>query len=203
VPGDLHQMWDATGGRRAHLEFGYSCMGYELPAGLGVRMSGASGEVYVMIGDGTFLMSPSELATAVQEGLKVTVLLMDNHGYQVIRRLQMATVGTSYGLEFRNRGGGSKEWDGEYLELDFPKLAEGFGARAWHVENEAELAQALLEARAETRSCLIHVEIEMHEFGPSSEVWWDVAPAEVSSDDETRRLRAAYEEGRESQRYYG
>jgi 3D-(3,5/4)-trihydroxycyclohexane-1,2-dione acylhydrolase (decyclizing) len=203
VPGDLHQMWDATGGRRAHLEFGYSCMGYELPAGLGVRMSGAAGEVYVMIGDGTFLMSPSELGTAVQEGLKVTVLLMDNHGYQVIRRLQMATVGTSYGLEFRNRGGASREWDGEYLPLDFLKLAEGFGARAWHVENEADLELALREARAETGPCLIHVEIEMHEFGPGSDVWWDVAPAEVSSDEETRRLRAAYEQGRERQRYYG
>ena len=203
VPGDLHQMWDATGGRRAHLEFGYSCMGYELPAGLGVRMSGAPGEVYVMVGDGTFMMSPSELATATQEGLKVTVLLTDNHGYQVIRRLQMATVGTSYGLEFRNRGGESKEWDGEYLELDFLKLAEGMGARAWHVETEAELERALAEARAETRTCLIHIEIEMHEFGPGSEVWWDVAPAEVSSDDETRRLRAAYEDGRERQRYYG
>ncbi len=203
VPGDLHQMWDTTGGRRAHLEFGYSCMGYELPAGLGVRMSGATGEVYVMVGDGTFLMNPSELATAVQEGLKVTVLLMDNHGYQVIRRLQMATVGTSYGLEFRNRGSASREWDGDYLPLDFLKLGEGMGARAWHVESEAELEQALREARAETRSCLIQIEIEMHEFGPSSEVWWDVAPAEVSSDEETRKLRAAYETGRKRQRYYG
>jgi len=203
VPGDLHQMWDATGGRRAHLEFGYSCMGYELPAGLGVRMSGAPGEVYVMIGDGTFLMSPSELATAVQEGLKVTVLLMDNHGYQVIRRLQMATVGTSYGLEFRNRGSATREWDGEYVPLDFVKLAEGLGARGWRVETEAELEQALGEARAETRPCLINIEIEKHVFGPSSDVWWDVAPAQVSSDEETRKLRAAYEEGRESQRYYG
>ena len=156
-----------------------------------------------MIGDGTFLMSPSELATAVQDGLKVTVLLMDNHGYQVIRRLQMATVGTSYGLEFRNRGSATKEWDGEYVPLDFVKLAEGMGARGWRVETEAELEQALREARAETRPCLINIEIEKHVFGPSSDVWWDVAPAEVSSDEETRRLRAAYEEGREAQRYYG
>jgi len=203
APADIHQMWDATGGRQAHLEFGFSCMGYELPAGLGVRMAGASGEVYVMIGDGTFLMNPSELATAVQEGLKVTVLLMDNHGYQVIRRLQMATVGTSFGLEFRTRGAESRELDGDYLRLDFLKLAEGMGARAWHVESEVELEQALQEARAETGSCLIHVEIEKHVFGPSSEVWWDVAPAEVSADEETRHLRATYEEGREKQRYYG
>ena len=202
-PGDVHQMWDATGGRTAHLEFGYSCMGYELPGALGVRMAGATGEVYVLIGDGTYLMNPSELATAAQEGLKVTVLLMDNHGFQVIRRLQMATVGTSFGNEFRARETESNRLEGEYLELDFCKNAESMGARAWHVETEDELRRALDEARAETRSCVIHVEIEKHIFGPGSGVWWDVAPAEVTDDPETRRLRGEYERGRESQRYYG
>ncbi len=202
-PGDVHQMWDATGGRTAHLEFGYSCMGYELPGALGARMAGATGEVYVLIGDGTYLMNPSELATAAQEGLKVTVLLMDNHGFQVIRRLQMATVGTSFGNEFRARETESNRLEGEYLELDFCKNAESMGARAWHVETEDELRRALDEARAETRSCVIHVEIEKHIFGPGSEVWWDVAPAEVTDDPETRRLRGEYERGRESQRYYG
>jgi len=177
-------------------------MGYELPASLGIRLAGATGEVYAFIGDGTYLMNPSELATAVQEGLKVTVLVMDNHGYQVIRRLQLATVGHSFGNEFRTRDS-SMALEGDYLAIDFCKNAESMGARAWHVETEEELRRALAEARAETRPCLVHVEIEKHHFGPPSEVWWDVAPAEVTDDAETRRLRESYEQGRARQRYYG
>jgi 3D-(3,5/4)-trihydroxycyclohexane-1,2-dione acylhydrolase (decyclizing) len=166
-------------------------------------MAGATGEVYVFVGDGTYLMNPSELATAVQEGLKVTVLLMDNHGFQVIRRLQMATVGTSFGNEFRAREEGSNRLEGEYLPIDFCKNAESMGARAWYVETEDELRRALAEARAETGPCLVHVEIEKHVFGPGSAVWWDVAPPEVTDDDETARLRESYERGRRAQRYYG
>jgi 3D-(3,5/4)-trihydroxycyclohexane-1,2-dione acylhydrolase (decyclizing) len=202
-PGDAHQMWDATGARQAHLEFGYSCMGYELPAALGVRMAGATGEIYVFIGDGTYMLNPSELATAWQESLKVTVLLMDNQGFQVIRRLQMAAAGRSFGNEFRERDPATNRLEGEYLAIDYCKHAESMGARAWHVETEEELRTALTEARRETRPCLLHVEIERHEFGPASEVWWDVAPAEVTDDVETRSLRASYEEGRSGQRYYG
>jgi 3D-(3,5/4)-trihydroxycyclohexane-1,2-dione acylhydrolase (decyclizing) len=204
APGDVHQMWDATGGRQAHLEFGFSCMGYELPASLGVRMAGATGEVYVFIGDGTYMMNPSELATAVQEKLKVTVLLMDNQGYQVIRRLQLAAVGESFGNEFRVRDAASNRLDGEYLEIDFCKNGESMGARVWKVETEDEFRSALAEARAETRPCLIQVAIERHIFGPGSEVWWDVAPAEATDDVATAKLRETYEQGRRSrQRYYG
>src|SRR5439155_26371437 len=92
-PGDLQQLWDSTGGARAQLEFGYSCMGYEIPAGLGVRLTDPEGEVYVLIGDGTYLMNPTELKTAVQEGLKVTVVLLNNYGFHGIRRLQLARAG--------------------------------------------------------------------------------------------------------------
>ena len=102
-PSDLHQVWDTSGGRHCHLEFGYSCMGYEIPAGLGVRMTQPEGEVYVIVGDGTYLMQPSELVTAVQEGLKITVVVMNNHGFQIIRRLQMGKAGISFGNEFRAR----------------------------------------------------------------------------------------------------
>ena len=94
-PGDLHRLWDVTGGAACYLEFGYSCMGWELPAGLGTRMAGTHDEVYVYIGDGTYLMNPTELMTAMQEGLKVTVVISENHGYQIIRALQMARAGRS------------------------------------------------------------------------------------------------------------
>src|SRR5207237_3413823 len=177
-PGDLLQLWDTSGGSNCHLEFGYSCMGYELPAGLGVRMAQPEGEVYVFIGDGTYLMNPSELITAMQEGLKVTVVLADNHGFQIIRRLQMARAGRSFGNEFRARDGKSNRLEGEYLPIDFVKNAESFGARGWHVTTRDELRNALREARQESRSSVIVAEIEKHRYLPGSGAWWDVAPAE-------------------------
>ena len=133
-PGDLLKLWDATGGRACHLEFGYSCMGYEIPAGLGVRMAQPEGEVYVLIGDGTYLMNPTELVTAVQEGLKITVVVSENHGYQCIRRLQMWRTGVSFGNEFRRRDPKTNRLEGEYLPIDLASNAESFGARTWHVE---------------------------------------------------------------------
>jgi 3D-(3,5/4)-trihydroxycyclohexane-1,2-dione acylhydrolase (decyclizing) len=195
-PGDLLQLWDTNGGSNCHLEFGYSCMGYELPAGLGVRMAQPEGEVYVFIGDGTYLMNPSELVTAMQENLKVTVVIADNHGYQIIRRLQMARAGRSFGNEFRSRDLKTNRLEGEYLPIDFVKNAESFGARAWHVTTRDGLRKALGEARQEPRSCVIVAEIEKHRYLPGSGAWWDVAPAEVSADPVTRDLRTEYEENR-------
>ena len=203
LPGDLHQLWDTTNKRTCHLEFGNSCMGYELPAGLGVRMSQPQGEVYVCVGDGTFLMQPTELVTAMQEGLKVTVIVMNNHGFQIIRRLQMGRSGISFGNEFRARDAQSNRLEGDYLPIDFAKIAEGMGAKAWKVTGPDDLAEALAAARQESGSCLIEVEVEKHRYGPGSEVWWDVASAEVSADEETQALRQAYEAERtELQRFH-
>jgi 3D-(3,5/4)-trihydroxycyclohexane-1,2-dione acylhydrolase (decyclizing) len=196
APGDLLQLWDVTNGNTCHLEFGYSCMGYELPAGLGVRMAQPEGEVFVFIGDGTYLMNPSELVTALQEKLKVTVVVADNHGYQIIYRLQMARAGREFGNEFRARDRATNRLEGEYLPIDFAKNAESMGARAWHVNTRDELRGALQEARGETRSCVIVVETEKHRYLPGSGAWWDVAPAEVTQDPVTRELRAEYEKAR-------
>lgn len=196
APGDLLKLWDPSGGKACHIEFGYSCMGYELPAGLGVRMAQPEGEVYVLIGDGTYLMNPTELVTAVQEGLKVTVVLSENHGYQCIRRLQMWRTGVSFGNEFRHRDPAVDRLEGDYVRLDLAANAESFGARAWHVEDAEQLARALREARAERRPCVIVAEVEKHRFLPGGGAWWDVAPAEVSQDSGTRDLRAEYERDR-------
>ena len=201
-PGDLHQLWDTSGGRNCLLEFGYSCMGWEIPAGLGVRMAQEDGEVYVFIGDGTYLMNPTELVTAMQEDLKITLLIADNHGYQIIRRLQMYRSGVSFGNEFRARNC-SGRLEGEYLPIDLAKNAESMGARTWNVATPEELTRALAEAREETRSCAIVMEIEKHRYGPPSEVWWDVATAEVTGDKVTQEARVEYEEGRAKlQRFY-
>ena len=200
-PGDLLKLWDATGGRNCHLEFGYSCMGYELPAGIGVRMAQEGGEVYVYIGDGTFLLNPGELVTALQEGLKITVVISENHGFQSIRRLQMWRAGRDFGNEFRLRSNGRLE--GEYLRLDLAKAAEGLGARAFSADTPEAFRRALEEARGERRACVIVVETEPHRYLPDSEVWWDVAPPEASDEPEVQERRAEYErELAELQRFH-
>ena len=200
-PGDLLKLWDATGGRNAHLEFGYSCMGYELPAGVGVRMAQKGGEVYVYIGDGTFLLNPGELVTALQEDLKITVVISENHGFQSIQRLQMWRAGRPFGNEFRARRNGRLE--GDYLRLDLAKAAEGLGARAFRADSPETFRRALEEARGERRVSVIVVETEPHRYLPASEVWWDVAPPEASGDELVQRLRAEYErEQAELQRFY-
>ena len=117
-------------------------MGYELPAGLGVRMSQPDGEVYVFIGDGTFLMNPTELVTAVQENLKVTVVISENRGYQCIRQLQMASSGEDFGNEFRIRDPETNRLSGDYVSLDLAKTAEGMGARTWVATTPSEVCQA-------------------------------------------------------------
>jgi 3D-(3,5/4)-trihydroxycyclohexane-1,2-dione acylhydrolase (decyclizing) len=200
-PGDLLKIWDATGGKSCHLEFGFSCMGYELPAGVGVRMAQPEGEVYVYIGDGTFLLNPGELVNALQEGLKVTVVISENHGYQSIQRLQLWRHGKMFGNEFRARRNGRLE--GDYLRLDLAKAAEGLGARTWRVDSPGGLRGALEAARGESRACVIVCETEPHRYLPGSEVWWDVAPPEVSEEPEARQARRDYERERaELQRFY-
>ena len=201
-PGDLHKLWDVGGGRACNLEFGYSCMSWELPAGLGVRMAQPEGEVIVYIGDGTYMMNPMELVTAIQENLKVTVVVLNNHGFQIIRALQMGRAGRSFGNEFRARDPETDRLEGEYLDIDYAKNAASMGARTWNVATPDELRQALREARAEKRSCVIVAEVEKHRYLPGSGVWWDIAAAETSEDPETRRLRAEYEKEREDQRFY-
>lgn len=192
-PGDLLKLWDVAGNRKCHLEFGFSCMGYEIPAGLGVRLAQPEGEVIVLIGDGTYLMNPTELMTSLQEKLKLTLVISQNHGYQCIRRLQMWRTGVSFGNEFRQRDAETNRLEGEYVPIDLCKNAESFGARTWSVRTTEELQKALAEARQEARTSVIVVETEKHRFLPGGGVWWDVAPAEVCADETTRQLRTDYE----------
>jgi 3D-(3,5/4)-trihydroxycyclohexane-1,2-dione acylhydrolase (decyclizing) len=204
-PGDLQKVWDATNGRHCHLEFGFSCMGYEVPATLGVRLAQAQGEVVALVGDGAYLMAPSELATAVQEGLKVTIVISDNHGFQVIRRLQMNVSGHHFGNELRRRVGaiGEGPLEGDYLQLDLRAVAAGLGAQALGASTPDEVREALAAARAATGPVVIVVPTEPHTFLPPSGVWWDVAPAEVSGEPAIAAKRAAYEEGLADQRWFG
>ena len=219
-PGDLLKVWDATGGRHCHLEFGFSCMGYEIPAAIGVRLAepvtlGPATRVISFLGDGTFLLAPTELVTAAQEGLAVTLVVPENHGYQVIHRLQMLRSGREFGNEFRYRpeplqlaaGDGdltkAPRLEGDYLRLDLVQVAAGLGARACRATTAAELRDALSGTRDHPGPVVIVVPVVPHADLPGAGVWWDVAPAEVSALETTAGLRAEYEADLASQRWFG
>jgi len=222
-PGDLLKVWDATGGRHCHLEFGFSCMGYEIPAALGVRLADAEPGTRVVsfLGDGTFLMAPTELVTAAQEGLAVTLVVPENRGYQVIHRLQMLRSGREFGNEFRYRaeplqlaagdatpapeapGSSAPRLEGDYLSLDLVQVAAGLGARACRATTAAELRDALSVTRDHPGPVVIVVPVIPHADLPGAGVWWDVAPAEVSTLGVTAGLRAEYDSDSKEQRWFG
>lgn len=204
-PGDLLKVWDATDGRNCHLEFGFSCMGYEIPAGIGVRMANPDPDkrVTVFIGDGTFLMNPTEILTACQEGLKVTYVISENHGFQVIRRLQMMKYGQQFGNDFRYRGDGEQaRLSGDYLTVDLPEIAEGLGAQAIRASSTDDVRSVLKESRDHDGPVAIVVPTYPGVDLPGSGVFWDVAPAEVSDQEWTRPLRTEYEQGLEDQQWH-
>jgi len=172
-------------------------MGYELPAGLGVRLAQPEGEVFVFIGDGTYILQPTELITAVQENLKMTVIVAENHGFQSIHNLQNARAGHSFGNEFRHRDSTTNRLEGEYVAIDFAKNAESMGAKTWTTTTPEQVRQAIREARQETGPCFILAKVEPRRYCPSSGVWWDVAAAETSNDPLTQKLRAEYVQQRD------
>jgi 3D-(3,5/4)-trihydroxycyclohexane-1,2-dione acylhydrolase (decyclizing) len=215
-PGDLQKVWDATDGRTCHLEFGFSCMGYEIPAAMGVRMAhpDPSARITAFIGDGTFLMNPTELVTAAQEGLPITVVIPENHGFQVIHRLQMFRNGREFGNEFRYRAEPLELADatevqdaarlsGDYLSIDLGQAAAGLGARALRAETSDELRTALADTRGHRGTVVIVVPVIPHADLPGAGVWWDVAPAEVSEVATVPPLRSEYEHDRATQRWLG
>ena len=140
-PEDVMKLWDRTTGADLHIEFGFSCMGYEIPAAIGCRLARPQGEVRALVGDGTYVMAPSELVTAVQEGIKVTIVIQENHGFQAIHRLEESAVGTAHLNEFRSRSGvlGDGALDGDYLSLDLAATARGFGAFSATADTADEL----------------------------------------------------------------
>ena len=201
---DVHKLWDATGSARCLMEVGFSCMGGEIPSALGVRMAkGGSGEVFVVIGDGTWLMgNTSELVTARQDGLKVTILVIENEGYQSIHGLQRARTGRSFGLEFRERVPAAG-LSGQYVEVDYAANARSLGCVASVVSSIDELRDALDDVRGEAGPVVIVARVEPRRLMLDSDCWWDVGVAERSARPETRELAAEHARGRARQRHYG
>lgn len=205
-PGDLLKVWDATAGRHCHLEFGFSCMGYEIPAGIGVRLADPdpAHRVTVFIGDGTYLLNPTEILTAAQEGMPITYIVSENRGYQVIRRLQMLKYGEQFGNDFRYRTqDGAGRLDGDYLQVDLAAIGAGLGALARRTRSAEEVRAALSETRDHRGPVVIVVPTIPHADLPGAGVFWDVAPAEVAEQDWVAPLRAEYEDGLKAQRWHG
>ena len=201
-PGDLHKLWRTRTPNTYHLEYGYSCMGYEIPAAIGVKMADPSREVYVFLGDGTYLMMPSEIVTSIQEGVKLIIVLVDNHGFASIGGLSQSLGGEGFGTHFRTRSTESGQLDGEYLPVDFAANARSLGAHVLQAEGLAGFREALQTAKGLDRTTVVLVETEREVRVPNYDSWWDVAVAEVSESGRVREARAMYEEARRKQRYY-
>lgn len=203
MPGDLLKLWRTAHPKGYHVEYGFSCMGYEIAGGLGVKMSSPEREVFVLVGDGSYLMLHTEIVTAIQEGVKMIIVLVDNGGFQCIRGLQMSSGSPSFGNELRFRDGKTGILSGGHVPVDFVKNAESLGARAITANGPDELKAALDEARAETRTTLVYVQVDPDIQVPNYEGWWDVPIAEVSEQDSVNSTRAEYEADRGKQRWFG
>jgi 3D-(3,5/4)-trihydroxycyclohexane-1,2-dione acylhydrolase (decyclizing) len=201
-PGELHKLWRTRTPNGYHLEYGYSCMGYEIPGAMGAKMADPSREVYVFLGDGTYLMMPTEIVTSVQEGIKIIIVLVDNHGFASIGGLSQSLGSGGFGTRFRCRSTDSGQLDGDYLPVDYVANARSLGAHALKVNNLAELKEALEKAKTLDRTTVIVVETERELRVPGYESWWDVAVAEVSESASVREARASYEEARKKERHH-
>lgn len=200
-PGDLHKLWRTRTPNGYHLEYGYSTMGYEIPGALGAKVADPTREVYVFLGDGTYLMAPSEIVTSVQEGIKIIIVLVDNHGFASIGGLSKALGQDGFGTSYRYRTS-SGQLDGDIIQVDYAANARSLGANAIKAESLAELKAALETAKASDRTTVIVVETDPAPRVPGYDSWWDVAVAEVSESASVKAARAEYEKARKAERYF-
>jgi 3D-(3,5/4)-trihydroxycyclohexane-1,2-dione acylhydrolase (decyclizing) len=192
LPGDLHKLWKTRRPGTYHLEYGYSTMGYEIAGGVGVKLAAPDHEVFVLVGDGSYLMLSGEIATAVQEGLKLIVVVLENHAFQSIDNLSHASGGRNDFNSFRRRDPATGRYTGTPLPLDFAANARSLGARAVAARNPEELVAALAEAKRTDDTTVIVTEVDPSIAVPGYESWWDVPIAEVSTSDAVQQARAAY-----------
>ena len=204
MPGDLHKQWRTRDAKSYHVEYGYSCMGYEIAGGLGVKMACPDRDVFVLVGDGSYLMMAQELVTAVQEHLKIIVVLVQNHGFASIGELSDAVGARHFGTRYRYRNTDTGRLDGGVLPVDLAQNAESLGVRVLRAKTIAEFQSALRAAKRSDsdRPVLVHVETDPLVPAPSSESWWDVPVAEVAELDATRDARKNYAQNKSKQRLF-
>jgi 3D-(3,5/4)-trihydroxycyclohexane-1,2-dione acylhydrolase (decyclizing) len=201
LPGDLHKLWRTRDPKGFHLEYGYSTMGYEIAAGLGAKMACPEREIYVMVGDGNYLMNNHEIITAVQERVKMIVILLDNHGFKSIGSLSESVGSQRFGTQYRYRSEKTGYLDGENLPVDFAMNARSLGARVIEATTIQSLNRALREAKAADTTTVIVIETDGVK-GIDGYAWWEVAIAEVSEIPSVREAYSAYVEHKKKQRYY-
>jgi 3D-(3,5/4)-trihydroxycyclohexane-1,2-dione acylhydrolase (decyclizing) len=202
LPGDLHKLWRASQPNTYHLEYGYSCMGYEIAGGLGVKMADPSRDVLVMVGDGSYLMMAQEIVTSVQEGVKLVIVLLDSQGFASIGGLSRSIGSGGFGTSYRYRNARTGALDGDTLPVDLAANAESLGAIVHRATDRASLERALDAARTAERTTVIYVPVDPMQGVPSYDCWWNVAVAEVSEQESVRDARRAWEENRSRERYF-
>ncbi|MFS0874298.1 3D-(3,5/4)-trihydroxycyclohexane-1,2-dione acylhydrolase (decyclizing) [Paenibacillus xylanilyticus] len=183
LPGDLHRLWRAAAPKTYHMEYGFSCMGYEVSGAFGAALAEPNREVYAMVGDGSYLMLHSELVTSLQEQKKFTILLFNNNGFQCIHNLQREHGSDGFGNEFRYRESETGQLSGDYMPMDFAAHARSLGAKAYQVETAEQLEQALRDARNETITTLIEILVVPGTNAGGYESWWNVGVPEVSTEE--------------------
>ncbi|NDJ62676.1 MAG: 3D-(3,5/4)-trihydroxycyclohexane-1,2-dione acylhydrolase (decyclizing) [Chloroflexi bacterium] len=201
LPGDLHKLWRTRDPKGYHLEYGYSTMGYEIAGGLGIKLAAPEREVYVMVGDGSYLMLSTEIVTAVQEGIKLTIVLLDNHGFASIGGLSESVGSGGFGTEYRHRANGG-QLSGATLPVDFAANAASLGAHVIRASNRSALADAVQQAQTMDQTVCIVIETDREQRVSGYEAWWDVAVAEVSASEAVQRARAEYEAAKRNERYH-
>jgi 3D-(3,5/4)-trihydroxycyclohexane-1,2-dione acylhydrolase (decyclizing) len=201
MPGDLHKMWRVRDRKGYHVEYGYSTMGYEIPGAIGIRMAAPDRDVFVMVGDGGYLMMPTELVTAVQEGVKIIVVLVQNHGFASIGALSEQLGSQRFGTRYRYRSA-SGRLDGDVLPVDLAANAASLGVDVLVAQDGPSLEAALRKAKAADRTTVVHVETDPLIDAPASESWWDVPVSEVSTLESTQGARAVYEDWKARQHTY-
>jgi len=207
LPGDLHKLWRARHPKQYHLEYGFSTMGYEIAGGLGIKMAAPEREVYVMVGDGSYLMMSQEIITSIQEGFKLTIILMDNRGYKSIGSLSRSIGDDGFGTRYaytkddRHRTDDAG-YEVETLPVDLAMNARSLGAQVIECTSYAEFVKALKDARAIDKTTVIHITNDRYLGVPGYESWWDVAIAEVSENESVQAAREEWEEMRAQERYF-
>ena len=202
APGDLHKLWRSRETKSYHMEYGYSCMGYEIPGALGVKMAAPEREVYALVGDGTYLMMPSEIVTSLQEGYKINIVLIENQGYASIGGLSESIGNDRFGTVYRQRDPATGQLSGEFLKIDYAMNGRGFGAATFEAWTLDEFRQALGEAQKTELTTLIVVHTDTSLRVPGYASWWDVAVAEVAELPAVRQRRKNYESERQKERYF-
>ena len=207
MPGDLHKLWRTRDPKGYHVEYGYSCMGYEIAGGLGVKMADPSREVYVMCGDGSYLMMNSEIVTSIQEGYKLTIVLVDNSGFSSIGALSRSAGSQGFGTQYRYRKNGSigldtEEDSGDVLPVDLASSAESLGAQVIRTQSIQELKDALARAKEVEKTTVIYVPVDRYEGVPDYESFWDVPVAEVSEMETVVAAREEYAGNKQFERSF-